>query len=69
MDIKEITERSQALQLEFILLKKEMKNYANANPAQIDAVDVNYRYKANNFQGDITPARIARVSNKLMYPS
>ena len=50
-------------------LKKEMKNYANANPAKIDAVDINYRGKANNYPGDITPARIARVSNKIMYPS
>jgi len=69
MDLKEICERSQALQLEFLLLKTELKNYGNAHATEINAVDGNYLYKANQYQGDITPARLARVSNKLMYPS
>ena len=68
MNIKEIAERSQALVLEWQLLREEMKNYANSHANIVDSVDDNYRYKANHYASDITPARIARVSNKILYP-
>lgn len=68
MELKEIVERSQALQLEFCLLKKELRDYGNEHMSDVEDADPNYLHKANNYPGDITPARIARVSNKLLYP-
>ena len=68
LKIEEIAERSQALVLEWQLLREEMKQYANANEGVVNQVDTNYVHKANYYPGDITPARIARVSNKIAFP-
>jgi len=66
MKIEEIVERTQALVLEWQLLREEMKEYGNCHATVTNQADQNYLYKANQYPGDITPARIARVSSKIL---
>lgn len=66
MDLRDFNTHAQALLEEFNALKEEMKTYANANAVDVAKVDSTYLRKANFFSGDISPARLVKLSDRLL---